>query len=203
MYTIGVTGGIGSGKSTVTTLFQELGIEVVDADRVSREVVQAGTPALNRISQRYGKEILLQDGNLNRTKLREIVFAKPEEKQWLEALLHPEILHICRDRLEHAHSSYAILSSPLLVESGEYQLVDRVLVVDIPEDLQVLRAGRRDKVSDEAIQQIIKNQLSRQERLSYANDVVDNSDDELALRARIEDLHLRYLQYALDQTNEQ
>jgi dephospho-CoA kinase len=196
MFKVGVTGGIGSGKTTVTNIFGELGIEVVDADLVAREVVQPGTQALAKIRERYGPKILLNDGGLNRPQLRKVVFSTPEEKTWLEELLHPLIFRLSRERLNSAHSAYAILSSPLLIESGEYQIVDRVLVVDIPEALQKSRTAARDNTTPEHIQQIIENQISREKRLQYADDILDNSLDELQLRLAVEQLHLKYLEYA-------
>lgn len=201
MLKVGLTGGIGSGKTTVTDIFQQLGVEVVDADLVAREVVQPGMPALSRIAERFGPDLLLEDGGLDRTKLRKLVFSDAQAKLWLEGLLHPEIIRICRERLEQAHSAYAILSSPLLIESGQYQMVDRVLVVDLPEDLQVSRTSRRDSAEHEQIQQIIDSQISRAERLTYADDILDNRLDELQLRLATEKLHLHYLQIAQQCTN--
>ena len=196
MFKVGITGGIGSGKTTVTNILKELGVEIIDADEIAREVVRPGTPALVQITQRYGPDILLADGGLNRTKLRTLVFAAPEEKAWLEALLHPLILQLCKERLEQTHSAYAVLSSPLLIESGQHRVVDRVLVVDIPEALQLSRTANRDNSSPEQIQQIIESQLSRQERLSYADNILDNSLDEQQLRLAIEKLHIEYLKYS-------
>src|SRR5690554_1284675 len=118
MLKVGITGGIGAGKTTVTAIFQQLGVEVVDADVVAREVVEPGTPALTQIAQHFGPDILSPDGELDRQALRQRIFTDPQEKLWLEALLHPEIKRVCREQLAQAHSAYAILSSPLLVESG-------------------------------------------------------------------------------------
>lgn len=196
MFTVGVTGGIGSGKTTVTNIFEKLGIEVVDADLVAREVVQPGTPGLAQIGHRYGAAVLLPDGSLNRVALRDIVFAKPQEKQWLEDLLHPMIISRCQQRLKQVHSAYGILSSPLLIESGQYKLVSRVLVVDVPEHVQLSRTTARDSSTPEKIQQIIDSQISREERLRYADDILDNSLDELELRVGVEQLHVKYLAFA-------
>lgn len=201
MLKVGLTGGIGSGKTTVTDIFQQLGVEVVDADLVAREVVQPGTPALSLIAERFGSDLLLEDGGLDRTKLRKLVFSDAQAKLWLEGLLHPEIIRICRERMEQAHSAYAILSSPLLIESGQYQMVDRVLVVDLPEDLQVSRTSKRDSAEHEQIQQIIDSQISRAERLTYADDILDNRLDERQLRLATERLHLHYLQITQQRAN--
>ncbi len=196
MFKVGVTGGIGSGKTTVTDIFRNLGVEVVDADLVAREVVEPGSPALAKIAGHFGAEILKPDGSLDRARLRNQVFSNPQDKLWLEKLLHPRILKLCRERLERAYSPYAILSSPLLIESGEHQLVDRVLVVDLPVDLQISRTICRDRVADTQVQQIIDSQLGRAERLSHADDILDNSQDELQLRRTAEKLHLFYLRQA-------
>lgn len=198
MFKVGLTGGIGSGKTTVTDIFRQLGVEVIDADLVAREVVEPGTPALKEIADYFGAGILLDNGALDRAQLRDRVFNNPPDKHWLEALLHPQILRVCRHRLEQAHSAYAILSSPLLIESGEHKLVDRVLVIDVPEALQIDRTASRDRMTHAQIQQIISNQLGRQERLSYADDILDNSLDELQLRLATEKLHLSYLRQALE-----
>ncbi len=197
MYKVGITGGIGSGKTTVTNWLQQLGVEVVDADVVAREVVLPGTAALEQISQHFGEQLLTADGVLDRKALRERIFNDPQEKLWLENLLHPEIKRLCRERLEQAHSMYVMLSSPLLIESGEYKLVDRVLVVDVPESLQLARTAARDNANADDIQQIINSQMTRQERLSYADDILDNSLDELQLQLAIEKLHFYYLQQSL------
>lgn len=196
MFKVGVTGGIGSGKTTVTNMLKDFGVDIIDADEVARELVQPGTPTLAAIQQKYGPDILLPDGSLNRARLRARVFTTPEEKTWLEALLHPLIMQLCEERLEQVRSTYAVLSSPLLIETGQHKLVDRVLVVDIPEALQLSRTTSRDNSSPEQIQQIIDSQLSRQERLSHADDILDNSLDEQQLRLAVEKLHIDYLKFA-------
>lgn len=201
MFTVGITGGIGSGKTTVTTILQKLGVEVVDADLVAREVVKPGTQGLAEISHRYGAAVLLANGELNRPALRDMVFTKPGEKQWLEALLHPMIIGRCQELLKHVHSAYGILSSPLLIESGQYKLVSRVMVVDVPEQVQLSRTTARDRSTPQKIQQIIDSQISREERLRHADDVIDNSRDELHLREAVERLHVKYLELAQQHTN--
>jgi dephospho-CoA kinase len=197
MFKVGITGGIGSGKTTVTDIFRELGIEVVDADLVARELVEPGSPALAEIARHFGAKILRPNGELDRARLRDQVFSNPPDKLWLERLLHPQILGLCRERLETAHSAYVMLSSPLLIESGEHGLVDRVLVVDLPVDLQISRTADRDRVPEAQIQQIIESQLGRAERLKQADDILDNSLDQLQLRLAVEKLHRFYLRQAV------
>jgi dephospho-CoA kinase len=197
MFKVGITGGIGSGKTTVTDIFRELGIEVVDADLVARELVEPGSPALAEIARHFGAKILHPNGELDRARLRDQVFSNPPDKLWLERLLHPQILRLCRERLKTAHSAYVMLSSPLLIESGEHRLVDRVLVVDLPVDLQISRTANRDRVPEAQIQQIIESQLGRAERLKRADDILDNSLDQLQLRLAVEQLHRFYLRQAV------
>ncbi len=171
---VGLTGGIGSGKSEVGRLFEELGIRVVDADQVAREVVEPGQPALARIVEHFGPEVLVSDQTLNRRRLRDIVFAQPSEREWLEALLHPLINTEIQSQLAEAASPYALLMSPLLLETGQDEWVDRVLVVDAPEAVQLARVSRRDGVAEEQIEAIMTRQMGRDERLARADDVIEN-----------------------------
>jgi dephospho-CoA kinase len=153
---IGLTGGIGSGKSEVSRRFEELGIALVDADLVARDVVLPGSPALESIRTHFGTDILLSDGSLNRKKLREMIFTDPAEKKWLEQLLHPLINQQIRVQLALSTSIYAMLSSPLLLETQQYLLVDRILVVDTSEILQIERAAKRDASQEEQIKAIMR-----------------------------------------------
>jgi len=171
---IGLTGGIGSGKSTVSDLFKKLGVSVVDADIVAREVVQKGQPALVQISNHFGADIL-QDGELNRAKLRDIIFANEQEKAWLNALLHPLIREQMLAQLALASGDYVILEAPLLFENSLQGYCAQVIVVDIEEQVQITRASARDKRSREQIKAIIDSQISRQQRLEKAHFVIDNS----------------------------
>ncbi|BBM02341.1 dephospho-CoA kinase [Microbulbifer sp. GL-2] len=193
MFRVGLTGGIGSGKSAAAECFRELGIHVVDADWAARVVVQPGKPALEQIAQHFGAGVLLDNGELNRAQLRTLIFDAPEDRAWLESLLHPLIREEILSSLEQGSSPYAILESPLLIESGQHQLVDRICVVDLPESLQVERASARDKNHKEQIRKIMAAQLNRQERLEKADDVLDNSAGLAELRSQIEILHQRYL----------
>ena len=190
---LGLTGGIGSGKSAAAEAFADLGIETIDADHAARWVVEPGRPALAKIVDRFGDGVLLADGQLNRAVLRERIFAEPQQRQWLEKLLHPLIREEITQFLEAAQSPYAILVSPLLIESGQYKGVQRVLVVDVPSELQVARALQRDQVSEEQLRAIMQAQLQRDERLKFADDVLCNAADKAALEREVQRLHDYYL----------
>lgn len=196
MYTVGLTGGIGSGKSAAAACFTELGIDVVDADWAARVVVQPGQPALAQIAAHFGAGILLESGELDRAQLRAIVFDNTAEKEWLEQLLHPLIREEILRALKTSSGPYAVLESPLLIESGQCKLVDRVCVVDLPEALQLERASARDRSDPEQIRRIMAAQLSREERLEKADDVLDNSKTPAHLKQQVESLHRKYLQLA-------
>ncbi|MGH1370504.1 MAG: dephospho-CoA kinase [Cellvibrionaceae bacterium] len=195
-FVIGITGGIGSGKTAVSDHFERLGIAVVDADIASRTVVEKGTPALARIAEHFGTEVLQADGNLDRAHLRSAIFKDPEQRQWLESLLHPLIRDEIVAGLESASSPYALLVSPLLIESGQSQLTERVLVVDVPEDLQLTRTVARDNNSEQQVKAIMAAQASRQQRLEAADDVVTNDGTLEHLKAQVEKLHQKYLELA-------
>lgn len=190
---LGLTGGIGSGKSVVVEEFGRLGVHWVDADHAARWVVEPGRPALASIVERFGETVLAQDGSLDRTVLRGLIFRDAAQRKWLEELLHPLIRQEIAEHLARATSPYAIMVSPLLVESGQYRQVDRVLVVDVPEALQVERASRRDQSSEAQIRAILEAQASREERLRHADDVLINDRDRAWLRQEVERLHNFYL----------
>lgn len=196
MWVLGVTGGIGSGKTTVTDLFAEYGITVVDADVIARHILDRGTTALAAVRQRYGTEALLDDGSLNRAWLREKIFQEPAEKDWLNALTHPLIREQILQALQSASSPYAILSAPLLVENNLTGYCDRVLVVDVSEATQHLRTAQRDNVSSEQVDQIIKAQASREQRLAAADDIINNDGDKHLLAPQVAKLHQHYLSLA-------
>ena len=193
MFVIGLTGGIGSGKSTVASIFTNLGIEVIDADQLARDVVKPGSPALATIAQRYGNSILQEDGSLNRSKLREIIFSDTSEREWLEQLTHPMIAQLMKDQLQAVSSPYAILESPLLIETDQKELVDRILVIDIVEETQLQRTLARDDSAEGTIKAIINSQIPRELRLEAADDVVDNSAKFEATEREILRLHEQYL----------
>lgn len=195
-FCVGVTGGIGSGKSALTNLLAKKGIQVVDADLVAREVVALGAPALAKIHARFGDEILLADGSLNRKKMREIVFNNPQERVWLEQLTHPLIGKRIAEQLEAAESPYVVLSSPLLLEGSQSAFTDHVVVVDVPESVQIERTMRRDDNSEELVRAVMQAQLSRAERVARADSVVDNSGPLEALEDKADALHLRLVSLA-------
>ncbi|MDP5208995.1 dephospho-CoA kinase [Microbulbifer sp. 2205BS26-8] len=196
MLRVGLTGGIGSGKSAAAGCFRALGIPVVDADWAARVVVQPGQPALEEIARHFGGAILLENGALDRAALRTRVFDDPAERAWLEQLLHPLIREEISTALNRSPGPYAILESPLLIESGQDQLVDRICVIDLPESLQIARASARDSCSGAHVRKVMAAQLSREQRLAQADDVLDNSAGLTALQAQVETLHNRYLQLA-------
>lgn len=192
-WVLGLTGGIGSGKSAVVEEFGKQGVHWVDVDHVARWVVEPGKPALAAIAERFGTTVLAPDGSLDRAVMRELVFQEPAQRKWLEELLHPLIRKETVDHLARAESAYTIMVSPLLVESGQYRQVDRVLVVDVPEVLQLERAVRRDQSSETQIRAILNAQASREDRLRHADDVLVNDRDLTWLKQEVERLHNFYL----------
>ncbi|WP_270827756.1 dephospho-CoA kinase [Aeromonas sp. Y318-1] len=203
MYVVAITGGIGSGKTTVANQFAELGIEVVDADVIAREVVEPGTPALAAIADHFGSEVITPDGQLDRRRLRERVFTDPQAKGWLNALLHPLIRTEMQRQCAAARSPYCLLVVPLLVENRLTALANRVLVIDVDEATQIERTCRRDGVSHEQAQAILAAQASRAERLAAADDVLDNQNGTPeAIKSRILALHETYLAFASQQARQ-
>jgi dephospho-CoA kinase len=196
MFVVGITGGIGSGKSAVSDRFKRLGIKVVDADIASREVVKSGQPALRAISEHFGADLIQADGSLDRARLRARVFAEPSERVWLERLLHPLINEYIRRELTAADSQYAILVSPLLVETGQSRFTHRILVVDVPEEVQLARTMARDSNDATQVKAIMAAQASRDARLAIADDVIRNDSGFDALDKAVAELHQRYLDLA-------
>ncbi len=190
---IGLTGGIGSGKTAASDYFETLGICVVDADVEARTVVEPGTETLEKIKQHFGSDVVNEDGSLNRPWLREKVFQNPEERVWLESVTHPAIRQCIVDKLAASQSPYSILVSPLLFESGQDKLTDRVLLIDVPETLQIERASQRDQNSEAQVKAILKAQLSRENRRSKADDIIINDQDLSYLQAECLKLHNHYL----------
>ena len=200
MLVIGITGGIGSGKTAVSDRFAARGITVVDADLASRVVVEPGRPALAAIAEHFGSDVITPDGALDRAALRQRVFADSAERRWLEALLHPLIGEEIRAGLARSTSAYAILVSPLLFESGQVEMVDRVLVVDVPESLQVTRTAARDGNSEDQVRAIMAAQADRATRLARADDVIANDGSLDDLDRQVEALHQHYLKLASEET---
>jgi len=195
MAVIGLTGGIGSGKSTVARLFGDLGVHWVDADDVAREVVEPGTPALAEIAKHFGEEILTPEGALDRAQLRAIVFQEPEERVWLESLLHPIIREELIRQLnpENYQLPYVLLVSPLLLETDQHELVDKIVVVDVPVDVQIKRTMARDTDDRAQVERIIAAQMAREKRLQKADDVVDNNLAMMDVERQVEQLHQTFL----------
>ncbi|MDO6610545.1 dephospho-CoA kinase [Shewanella sp. 1_MG-2023] len=192
-FIVGLTGGIGSGKTTIANQFSELGIELVDADIIAREVVEQGTTGLSQIISRYGMDILDSSGKLDRTKLRSKVFDDEQERQWLNNLLHPLIRKKMLAAVKNANSPYVIMVVPLLFENGLDSLVNTTLVVDIPPHEQVARTAKRDGVNSTQVEKIINRQISRKLRLSKADAVIDNTLPLEEVRKTVQLLHSSYL----------
>ena len=195
-FRVGLTGGIASGKSTVAKLFEALGVPVIDTDILAREIVAPGQPVLQQIAQRFGPGVLAADGSLDRAALRARVFADPAERKALEQLTHPAIRALVEQRAAVAGGKYQLHVIPLLVETDGQSRVDRVLVVDCSEDLQIRRLQARDGVTVEQARAILAAQTSRAARLSAADDVIENEGALAPLRNAVEALHARYLALA-------
>ena len=193
MFVVGITGGIGSGKSAVTDHLETLGITVVDADKVARVVVEPGTTGLAAIAQYFGRTILLPTGGLDRAALREIVFDNPSERKILEGITHPRIRDEIARQLREATSAYVVLSSPLLLESGQSTFADYVVVVDVPEAVQLTRTMSRDDNSEQLVKQIMAAQLDRETRLSRGDTAITNNESLEALHEKVEALHVELL----------
>lgn len=197
-YIVGLTGGIGSGKSTVAELFSALGVPVVDADIVARQVVEKGSTLLQRIAEHFGQSVLLPSGELNRTRLRTLIFNHEKEKIWLNDLLHPAIRQAMLQQLRHQTAPYVLFVVPLLIENNLTEFCDRVLVIDVKPETQLARASARDNSNIALIQNIMRSQVSREERLVKADDVIDNdrdiSENLTALQRKVVELHRFYLQ---------
>lgn len=190
---IALTGGIGSGKSTVTSKFQQLGVPVIDSDIISREIVELDKPCLKKIIHEFGNNLLTNEGTLDREKLRSIIFNDDAAKKILEDILHPAIYQEIEDQVSNVNYPYCLIVIPLLIETNASDRFDRILVVDTTEALQVERASNRDKTSVEDIKKIIKSQVSHEQRLKYANDVINNSLTIEELNDSVLKLHEKYI----------
>jgi len=195
-YVVALTGGIAAGKSTVSQLFEELGVPVVDSDEIARELVAPGQPLLTSIVSALGQELLDAYGRLKRRKLREMIFASPEARAKLEAIMHPRIVEEAERRILQVDAPYCLLVIPLLAESGGRGTVDRVLVVDADRESRIRRVMRRDRISRDEVSATLAAQASREARLAIADDVIDNSGGAGELPQRVAALHQRYLALA-------
>lgn len=201
MLVVGLTGGIGSGKSAASAQFELLGRPIIDADIVAREVVEPGEAALTKIVEQFGPQMLSENGKLDRASLRETVFSDSKSREWLEQLLHPIIRNRIMEKIESYQGSapFAILASPLLLETDQHKMVDHIIVVDVPESLQIKRVISRDKSNKEQVQRIMEAQLSRQNRLELADTVIDNSSDLENLENQIKLLDIKLRELAVNE----
>jgi dephospho-CoA kinase len=200
-FVVGLSGGIGSGKSTVADRFQALGAGVVDTDALAHQITAAGGAAIAPIRARFGERYLNADGSLNREAMRSLVFADAEAKTALERITHPLIGALARSSVLGRPEPYLLLVVPLLFETGAYpDLIDRVLIVDCPEDVQVERVMRRSGLSEREVRAIMATQLSRQARLARADDVIDNGQTAAALEAQVLELDARYRRLAAERS---
>lgn len=196
MLKIGLTGGIGSGKSTAANFFQSKGIDVIDLDQIAREVVEPGSKALNQIHSRFGNTVLTSEGELNRQALSKVIFSNQQEKAWLESLLHPLINSEKQQKIESSKSAYIVIEIPLLVENQLQKDVDRVLLIDCDEQQQLSRAKSRGNQTEDQIRKIIKSQASREERRKIAHDIINNDTTEEQLENQLKQFHKKYLEIA-------
>ena len=197
MLVVGLTGGIGSGKTTVAKLFAEKGVTVIDADQLARDVTHLGQPALQEIATKFGSSILQKDGSLNRTALRKIVFNNDDDRIWLEKLLHPLIREEMKRQIGSAKPPYCIVVIPLLLETEKNPLIERVLIVDVPVEDQIKRTQLRDNATEEDVKAILKTQVDRAKRLALANDIIENQGATKDLLPQIERFHGFYTALAL------
>ena len=195
-FRVALTGGIASGKSTVADLFAALGVPVIDTDVIARQVVEPGQPALAKIAAMFGPDVLDSEGRLDRRRMRERIFTDPDAKRLLEAILHPAIRAEMERQSMAAHGPYQVLVIPLLTEGGRRDHVDRVLLVDVPEELQIQRLMMRDGVSHEQAQASLNAQATRAQRLALADDVIRNTGRVDGLREQVAELHGKYLRLA-------
>ena len=194
MLIIGLTGGIGSGKSVASDKFKSLGITIVDADVASRTVVEPGKPALKEIEDHFGSGIITAEGKLDRNNLREIIATDPVERKWLESVTHPKIGEQITKEISESTSVYTLFVAPLLLETNSQEMCSRVVVVDVPKDVQIRRTAKRDKVSPNQVEQMVAAQMEREKRLEKADDVLLNSGTIEDLEKQVEELHNKYIQ---------
>ena len=199
MFSVGLTGGIAAGKTTLSNLFVELGVPVIDTDVISRKLLEPGELGYEQVCNHFGNRIMGRHNEIDRAKLREIVFSNPDKKNWLETMLHPLIYRRSHDAiLEYAQSDYVLVVVPLLFETNFQTLVDRILVIDCPPELQLERLIQRDHIDEALALKMLAQQMSNSARLARAHDIVDNSKNATNLKTQVEALHQRYLQLSRD-----
>ena len=200
-FVVVLTGGIASGKTAVSDLFEQRGVPVIDTDRIAHEIVEPDQPALNQIAETFGQEFLGADGRLDRKKMRNAIFSNPQQKTCLEGILHPAIVSEVTRRISQIKAPWCILVVPLLAETNLFPWIDRVLVVDVEESVQIDRVMARDKISQEQAQSILSTQISRRQRLTLADDILDNSGSLEQLEVKVDKLYRKY--FALTQEHHQ
>ena len=196
MLRVALTGGIGSGKTTVAERFAALGVPVIDADELARELVHPGAPAFREVVRLFGESILDASGHIDRATLGDLVFSDPEKRKRLEAILHPRVFAAMQGRVERLDAPVVVLVVPLLLETGRTELADRILVVDTSENVQIQRVIERNNLSEAQVRKILEAQISREQRLALADDVIDNSRGLAYLLAQTDQFHRMYLELA-------
>lgn len=193
-YIVALSGGVASGKSTVANLFAQLGVPIIDADIIARQVVEKGTPALAKIIDHFGKDVLLPSGELNRTKLRNIIFNDPHQRAWLNELLHPIIQQQTDKQIKRYNSPYILWVVPLLIENNLQKQADRILIIDTHADIQLKRLQNRDNIDKNLAKNMLSSQITNEQRLHYADDIiVNNNTQSNTLASQVLDLHKKYL----------
>ena len=192
-YRVGLTGGIGSGKSTVAGMFAERGVPIIDADKIAREAVLPGTEAFNQIVSLFGDDVVSGTGELRRNYLREVIFNDSNKRELIERIIHPVVYHMIEQQITQVDYPYCIISIPLLMEKGGGIDIDEIIVVDAPEQLRINRTCRRDTVSEESVKKIISSQFNDKKRLELADEIITNDKDIQCLESRVGELHEKYL----------
>jgi dephospho-CoA kinase len=199
MFSVGLTGGIASGKTTISNLFADLGVPIIDTDIISRNLLAPGEQAYHQVCAHFGSEILQANGDIDRGALRKIIFSNPQQKTWLETMLHPLIFQRSHDAiLENSRAKYVLVVVPLLFETNFQSLVDRILVVDCSFDQQIARLMKRDDIDETLAHSMLEQQFSNSERLKRAHDVINNREDDIDLASQVDALHRSYTILAAD-----
>ncbi|RKS86839.1 dephospho-CoA kinase [Orbus hercynius] len=193
-YIVALSGGIASGKTTVTQLFAQFGVPIIDADLIARQVVEKGTPTLALIVQRFGADILLPTGDLDRAKLRHIIFNNRQQRIWLNQCLHPIIQIETEKQFRQSYAHYVIWVVPLLIENNLHKRADRILIIDTPAKAQIERLKKRDNINENLAKNMLSSQLSNAERIRYADDIIINNNQKSSLFSQVKQLHNKYLQ---------